>query len=129
MTDDREDGSPGTDDLDSTIDQLESLLDSQQELLLEKHDDLRPPPGAKIPRLTDKIGDATGLKFDSSQSDLDETHAPESMPADPTLYMEAPLNDVKQTIGENVQQAFAELKADVVAEIKREVIESIVQLD
>ena len=50
------------------------------------------------------------------------------MPADPTLYMEAPLNDVKQTIGENVQQAFAELKADVVAEIKREVIESIVQL-
>ncbi len=129
MTDDREDGSPDTDDLDSTIDQLESLLDSQLELLRKKHDDLRLPPGAKIPRLTDKIGDATGLKFDSGQSDLDATHAPESMLEDPTLDMEEPLNDVKRTVGENVQQAFAELKADVVAEIKREVIESIVQLD
>ena len=125
MADDREDSSPGTDDLDSTIDQLESLLDSQQELLREKHDDLRPPAGAKIPRLTDKIADATGLKFDSSQSDLDANHAPDSTAADPTPDMEALLNDVKQTVGENVQQAFAELKADVVAEIKREVIESI----
>ncbi len=48
MADDREDGSPGTDDLDNTIDQLESLLDSRQELLREKHDDLRPPRERKF---------------------------------------------------------------------------------
>ena len=118
MTDDREDGSPGAG-------QLESLLDSQQELLREKHDDLRLPPGAKNPRLTEKIGDETGLKFYSSQFGFDATFAPESMPADPTLDMEELRNDVKKTASENEQQVFAELKADVVAEMKREVIEPI----
>ena len=118
MTDDREDGSPGAG-------QLESLLDSQQELLREKHGDLRLPLGAKNPRLTEKMGDETGLKFYSSQFDLDATFAPESMPTDPTLDMEALRNDVKKTASENEQQVFAELKADVVAEMKREVIEPI----
>ena len=124
MADDPKFGSVDTEGLDSTIDQLELLLESKRELLRETSAGQRPPSGVKIPRLTDKIVTVANLKFSAAESKFYAQSEAGSNSIDPQPDMAALIDDVKRAVGENMQQAFAELKADVVAEIKREVIDS-----
>jgi len=125
VADDRREGDVDIDGLDSTIDQLELLLESRREQLHDSSARLRPPPGSKVPILTDKIVELTATDF--SAKDAKKEEKPPDLPAAaaPGQDMEALLEDVKRLVGENMHQAFANLKADVVADIKREVIETI----
>ena len=115
MADDPKFGSVDTEGLDSTIDQLELLLESKRELLRETSAGQRPPSGVKIPRLTDKIVTVANLKFSAAESKFDAQSEADSNSIDPQPDMAALIDDVKRAVGENMQQAFAELKADVVA--------------
>jgi valyl-tRNA synthetase len=124
MADDPKSNSSDTDRLDSTIDQLELLLENKRDLLRDAGTDLHPPSGAQIPRLTEKVINVPDITFSSAESRHHLNPEPVSSTPDPKPDMETLMNDVKQAVGENMQQAFAELKADVVAEIKREVIDS-----
>ena len=65
MADNSGDDRPAVDGLDSTIDQLELLLESKQELLSSTSSRQSPPAGAVLPVLTDKIVDIDALKFGS----------------------------------------------------------------
>ena len=125
MADDPKPGSADADALDSTIDQLELLLESKRELLRESSAGVRPPSGVKIPRLTEKFAIGPDLDFNAAEPKFAVSGATDRKPIDPTPDLAALIDDVKRAVGENMQQAFAELKNEVVAEIKRDVIDSI----
>jgi valyl-tRNA synthetase len=114
-------GDSAPDGLDQTIDQLKLPRENKHELLTESSTTAQPPAGMKIPKLTEKIAPLTTLDFNASDP---VTAAVEDAPPDPTPGAETIADDVKRIINENVPLAFADLKADVVAEIKSGVIAS-----
>ncbi len=122
MSDRPDDGHEADDDLDSTIDKLELLLERTQQLLDVQQPKQGPPVGAIIPILTDKIVDVSALHFNSPAASLSAAVAQSSVLA---AAAATNVDDVKRLVSENIQDAFADLKADVVAEIKREVVESL----
>jgi hypothetical protein len=65
VADNSGDDRPAVDGLDSTIDQLELLLESKQELLSSTSSRQSPPAGAVLPVLADKIVNIDALKFGS----------------------------------------------------------------
>jgi valyl-tRNA synthetase len=114
-------GDSAPDGLDQTIDQLKLPRENKHELLAESSTTAQPPAGMKIPKLTEKIAHLTTLDFNASDP---VTAAVEDAPPDPTPGAETIADDVKRIINENVPLALADLKADVVAEIKSGVIAS-----
>ena len=114
-------GDSAPDGLDQTIDQLKLPRENKHELLAESSTTAQPPAGMKIPKLTEKIAHLTTLDFNASDP---VTAAVEDAAPDPKPGAETIADDVKRIINENVPLAFADLKADVVAEIKSGVIAS-----
>jgi hypothetical protein len=70
VSDRPDDGHEADDDLDSTIDKLELLLERTQQLLDVQQPKQGPPVGAIIPILTDKIVDVSALHFNSPAASL-----------------------------------------------------------
>ncbi len=125
MPDDpKENGSDGG-DLDDTISRLESLLDNKNDQLRDRGAGRGAPTGVRIPRLTKKVIDVSSVKFDADPATAAPEPPDDDLPTKPVDAAEGLLEDVKQIVGENMQRAFADLKADVVADIKREVLETI----
>ncbi len=123
MAEERDGKTPRADDsLDNTIDQLESLLESRRTTPAAPSADDGPPAGRALPRLTRRVATARpagqGQKPDplAARSVADEP-APV---VDAAVEAAALVDDVKRLVNENIRAAFAELRADVVADLRRE---------
>jgi valyl-tRNA synthetase len=116
----------GGQDLDGTINELDTLLKNRPASGYPQPGGTRPPPEANIPRLTDVVQSVQPATHDRIP-DLalrpkgdgpDETGAAGGAE---TSQMEA----VHESINMGLKKALSELKSDFIGEIKREVLESI----
>lgn len=119
MAEDTEDGSGS---LDRTIDQLELLLESQREQQPDAAAQSRPPEGVAVPKLTRKVSEINpqqrAVENGPGRVEVSPS-APEPGPAGDTTAL---VDDVRRMVDENIRAAVAGLKADVVADLKRELV-------
>jgi len=120
---DRPDDSTNVDGLDSTIDQLELLLENQREQLGKAGRGEGPPPGVTIPKLTRKITDLAIADAAPAQTAPQPARARGAQFTADTV--ESLMDSVKSLVGENMRAAFDQLKADMIADLKRELLPAI----
>ena len=121
-SDDNNDGSRLTDDLDRTIELLESEIQSQAEKHRQQAN--MPPPGAKIPVLKNKVASISNLPTSES------ARAPTLIDTNATQIshqqnlsdnkLESLLTALKGSVDESISDALDTLKAAVIADIKAE---------
>ncbi|MFT4561636.1 MAG: valyl-tRNA synthetase [Gammaproteobacteria bacterium] len=122
MVDEPRDPQSADDDLDSTIDQLELLLEKKRELLDIRPTDRHPPEGVAIPKLTDKIVDIESPEFKGMHIPATPS---EGDPHDSSVPSAAISDDVERLVHEKMRGAYDQLKADIVSEIERDVSQSL----
>jgi len=117
-----EDTEDGSGSLDRTIDQLELLLESQREQQPDAAAQSRPPEGVAVPKLTRKVSEINpqqrAVENGPGRVEVSPS-APEPGPAGDTTAL---VDDVRRMVDENIRAAVAGLKADVVADLKRELV-------
>jgi valyl-tRNA synthetase len=116
------------DSLDNTIDQLEFLLESGRASPDAPAIAGGPPPGVTLPKLTRRVATArpaapTLPPEQVTAPTVDDEPVPPPM-VDPAAEAAMLVDDVKRLVNENIRAAFAELRADVVADLKRELSSS-----
>ena len=123
MAEERDGNTPRDDDsLDNTIDQLESLLESRRESPAVTPATDGPPAGRVLPKLTRRVATArpAAPNPDPIARQILDTGPPPAPVVDPAAEAAALVGDVKRLVNENIRAAFAELRADVVADLRRE---------
>lgn len=125
MAEERDGNTPRDDDsLDNTIDQLESLLESRREPAAATPATGGPPAGRILPKLTRRVATARPAapapNPDPIARQILDTGPPPAPVVDPAAEAAALVDDVKRLVNENIRAAFAELRADVVADLRRE---------
>ncbi len=125
MAEERDGNTPRDDDsLDNTIDQLESLLESRREPAAATPATGGPPAGRILPKLTRRVATARPAapapNPDPIARQILDTGPPPATVVDPAAEAAALVDDVKRLVNENIRAAFAELRADVVADLRRE---------
>jgi valyl-tRNA synthetase len=125
VAEERDGNTPRDDDsLDNTIDQLESLLESRREPAAATPATGGPPAGRILPKLTRRVATARPAapapNPDPIARQILDTGPPPATVVDPAAEAAALVDDVKRLVNENIRAAFAELRADVVADLRRE---------
>jgi len=115
----------GADNLNRTIDRLESLLDTKTKQMRETAAGAGPPPGVRLPRLTNKIVQLSEAKFSTDTAPASGRPPHDDASRNPEGDINAVLDKIQRHLSEDLQQAFTELKADVIAEVEHSIIEKI----
>ena len=127
-------------DLDSTIDQLEALIENKREKLAGSEHIGKPRKQAGVPRLTEAIlGIDPGAFKQAAQASGDRPPQSMSLSTDPEENpgAQAPamderrggdesdvgdfLGEIKRIVDDGLQQAITELRAEVISDLKREI--------
>ncbi len=116
--DDNNDGSDLTDELDKTIELLESEITSQA----ERHQSNQPPPGVDIPVLKNKVKSLSSLPpapIPENTSVAQQSATSNSEPKD-DVKVDALLSALKESVDESISGALETLKEAVIADLKTE---------